>query len=886
MHIARWKLVVAGIVVVGVIGGLVFALLSDSGSDDPVADSTTTTSGEQPSETTSPDGDTTTTVVGDPDRPSDIESSLQVLGVDTSPSDRVAPDQEPLPDDYSPLGSSREYGDAEEGSSDSSANVPDELLIVGMEIAQNATPISLIEKSGVQIDGDGTINPGTTELLASFAGAEHPWAETYAWHDGSSNDGRSLRSVAAADVDRDGFEEVVVVYVDTTAADRVLRIEIIDDLAAGFAITGDTLGDGDNILDVSIAAGDFNGDGIDQIAVGLSFANRAELRILEGDASSYAFDDTTTQTYDLNFDNPITSIELASGNIDYDNPAELAVIVNEFTRIEGSGPTGASTFYLYDDLDAGLNVIESGPVQGQDGAVLSAVVADLDFGDVDGDGLDELVMGGLAEFQTGCEPYEAFITVMDDAFNGVEEIDADSFNAFFSKCPAFGPWRLRFLHVGTADLDGDGIEEMYANSRVYDNLSQTSDLLLIHELPDDTFLYDEQYSGARFTAASTSITAGDVTGDGRENIIVFAQWKGDIGIFGLSNIDSVGFAQLSTVDVTSFFNTQDRVEPMILPVNVDTDGPLLKYSEGEYELAFTEPVVIAAMAAAPCAEGIGQNLGACSTSFGQGTSETVAAEVTVTVTASVHVGVQSKAEIPLVGVGVQSDFKKTVTATASVSAGGSYTVERSKTFTTGALEDGVVFTTIPYDRYTYTIESHPDPDLVGGTIVVSLPREPIILKVDREFYNENIVESGIAIDERVFQHTIGDISTYPTEGQKNQILSSSGGLENGPISVGQGTGSSGLEIAVSTEISVGGSLGLEYTKSLDVTAGPALFGYSVGYGVEASLTVTSGSQTTYSVEVGDLDAENFAANQYSYGMFTYVQQVGDQEIEVINFWIP
>ena len=62
-------------------------------------------------------------------------------------------------------------------------------------------------------------------------------------------------------------------------------------------------------------------------------------------------------------------------------------------------------------------------------------------------------------------------------------------------------------------------------------------------------------------------------------------------------------------------------------------------------------------------------------------------------------------------------------------------------------------------------------------------------------------------------------------------------------------------------------------------------GSSVGYGVDASLTVTSGSQTTYSVEVGDLDGANFAANQYSYGIFTYVQSLGDQEFEVINFWV-
>ena len=74
-------------------------------------------------------------------------------------------------------------------------------------------------------------------------------------------------------------------------------------------------------------------------------------------------------------------------------------------------------------------------------------------------------------------------------------------------------------------------------------------------------------------------------------------------------------------------------------------------------------------------------------------------------------------------------------------------------------------------------------------------------------------------------------------------------------------------------------------RSVDVTAGPALTGYSVGYGVSASLTITSGASTSYSVTVGDLSAETSADNQYSYGMFTYVQPVGGQEFEVINFWV-
>ncbi|MEM6929130.1 MAG: hypothetical protein AAF602_19485, partial [Myxococcota bacterium] len=201
------------------------------------------------------------------------------------------------------------------------------------------------------------------------------------------------------------------------------------------------------------------------------------------------------------------------------------------------------------------------------------------------------------------------------------------------------------------------------------------------------------------------------------------------------------------------------------------------------------------------------------------------------------------------------------------------------------LEDAVVFTTIPYDRYTYEVVSHPDPDLVGGTVEVSLPREPLILKVERSFFNDNVVGDNVTIGSDIFDHVVGDLSSYPSAARKDALLATYGGLENGPIGVGEGIGSSSLTIDVAEEVSVGGSLGIEVEQSVEVTAGPAMAGFSVGYGAEASLTVTSGTSTTYSVTVGDLSAETFTDQQFSYGMFTYVQPLAGQEFEVLNFWV-
>ncbi|MGB5348133.1 MAG: hypothetical protein WBN10_00945 [Polyangiales bacterium] len=822
---------------------------------------------------------------------SGLEQSLNVLGVDTTQTDRVDPEQDELPDDYSPLGSSAAFGSPDEFSDESGANKTDEILLVNATVDGGDPRVNLVEQVGVQIDGDGSVNPGSTSVLHTLSDEGNPWIDDGVSSSGDTDNQRALRDVEAGDVDDDGLEEIVIVFVDTSAVDRLVKIKVIEDMEDGYQELEETIADGDGVMDVSIATGDFNGDGADQVVVVLTKDAESELLFLTpqsgGDgepASRYTVDEEASKVLAHVTEATLDTVEIATGNLDYDNPDELAVVVNEYI---GTPSQGVATYYVYDDEKRDFAALDSGNVSGTDGQAYVARQADVTIGDVDGDGIEEVIFAGLTEFGTSCNgsDYGAILTVLDDAKHDLVPLSAKFFEPFFSKCPAFGPWRLRFIHVNALDLDGDSIDEVQANQFIWEDLAATGSFGEPNwEMPENIFVDEDSDASVYITSATTSIEAGDVTGDGRENILTYTQSQGDVLIFGLSMIETVGFTELSRIEASSSANSQTRVGPLLVPVNVDMDSPVLKYSDGMYQLVFTEPIVVAVMAAAPCGEGIGQNTAACSVSFGQSESSMIDASITVSVKASAHVGVKTAANIPFVGE-VGSDFKKTVTVTASLSAGASYVVEKSRVFTTGPLEDGVVFTTIPYDRYTYKILSHPDPELVGGEVVVSLPREPIMLKVEREFYNASIVEASFPIDGNVFSHTVGDIESYPSVSEKNSLLSEYDGLENGPISVGQGEGSDGLGIDVSSAISLGASLGVEYEESVDVTAGPALAGYSVGYGASASLTISSGASTSYSVTVGDLDAENFAANQYSYGMFTYVQPVSGQEFEVINFWV-
>jgi hypothetical protein len=344
------------------------------------------------------------------------------------------------------------------------------------------------------------------------------------------------------------------------------------------------------------------------------------------------------------------------------------------------------------------------------------------------------------------------------------------------------------------------------------------------------------------------------------------------------------FVHEGFVEVEAYSASSGFTNPILLPVNVDADSPVLAFSEGEYELVFTEPIVVAALAAPPYELGIAQNFGACSTAFGNTQSTGSEVERTVSVSAGVSVG--ANFDFDLVQGGFELEQSLTVEASRVSSHG--YQLDRTILFQSGWDEDLVVFTTLPMDVYTYTVLSHPsNPALVGEQVVVRLPREPILLQADREYYNEHVFDGGMKVDAGVFQHAIGDVSSYPTRAQKDLLLVQNGGLQHGPVSVGQGSGSTQVTIQVGESWSEGGALEVAYELEVKATAGGAMAGFSVGASASAGLRITSGTQTTYTGTVGAIGAPDFAAHQYQFGLFTYVRPdpTRGYQFEVLNYWV-
>lgn len=852
--------------------------------------------------------------------PADVSESLSRLGVNTQPTPRLDEVGEELPDDYSPLGAAYTVGQI------------DELFIVGPQLRftdpQGGSEV-LPNKAGFLELVDDT----SLELELSFDLLEpgQLWEEdTTSPHPGfgaSSPGMQSARAAAAGDVDGDGKDEILIVYIADSAAAGTQRLYLVVVDAESGPSARVTLRDYPGAVDIKVAAGDFNGDGLADLALGVSTATHAELLVLINRDGEFVFDDAAGRSFVPIIAESDLSLELAAGNIDYDNAHELVVVLNEYDRDSG---TGQASYWVLDDANTGYaELVGDMPVQGRDGQFYQAMLASVALGDIDGDGRDEIVLAGLTEFhQDACVSYGHIHIALQDAVDPDNPLGVIA--SRFIREPYVEPGtgcnsnshriRARKLFVNCLDVDGDGIAEIHAGRRVFSNFRNAepwSEMTLADGtpiiLPYDEFLKAPSTSGGTISAATCAVVTADVTGDGRDNIISYMQWRNEISVWGLIGPGEATWSWTKAMTIpTGLANGQARVFPIIVPCNVDSDGLALRYSEGERRLIFTEPIIIAALAAAPCQDGVDQNFAACRTTYGGSESQSAGVDGTVSVRASTWVG----GNVEVFGFGTR--VQQTVTTTASFSAGRAYELEQTIEYTTGPIEDTVICTVLPIDQFVYTVLSHPDPGVIGKEIVINMPRTPITLQIEREFYNASTPADAFKIGRNVFLHTPGQLDSYPTEGDADALIDTGGLGHLGPLgelvdmagealgplaehllgrglksdrSVGVGAtngGESSVELRFTESTDYRAGAEIDYELSAEATVPGVVVGGSIGGSVEAGLSWGTSNSSIYRGTVGDIAPSDFAGNGYSYGLFTYIYNYGDRtrpQFEVLNYWV-
>ncbi len=798
---------------------------------------------------------------GDP-----VASTLAAMGVDTSPTARVDDDGDPLPETYSPLGSRRDFSAIRE------------LLLLGPSPASVDSNVALYELAPDQLSEEGN-QIYDQELLFAMAADDMPWAEQR----GDARD--SLRAATRADLNRDGLDELVIGFWDRDS--ETLSLQVYDDQEDDFAAHEElSLGQGE-VSNLALASGDVDGDGYREVIVATGSPSGAEIWFVENQAGALASGPARQKVAQMLAGSDI-DVALALGNLDTDGSDEIVLVVNEYREAEGSPAQGSARYRVFDDAASDYALLASAQVSAAvDGVTRSAVSADVAVGDIDGDAIDEIVFAGLTHFDPdGDCDYRYLLIALDDAKRELALLGAREQDVGLTDtCKQEAPLVLRYVHVNTFDLDGDGYLEIQANRFVYDDFVAAPPFTAVVDTeldPLSLYAFDEGYTG-RFDRDNSAIVTGDLSADEREDVVFYSQATHTLEVWGIAEPMKV-WAQIATIPLAPI-EGDEAIHPVLVTPNVNADGLALSYDDGAYQLVFTEPIIIAALAAPPCYDDRGQNLFSCRTQYGTAESETTQIEDTLTVTASASVGFES--EFSLFGAKIGASVVATLETHLSQTQSKAYTLTKRISYTTGPNEDSVIFTTIPYDQYTYTILSHPEPELVGSRIVISLPRTPVDLQVSREFYNQSVEAGGFQIDELVFAHQTGDPTSYPSATDKDALLSTFDGYSIGPQAVGEGGGNESLGINISTETGSSVSWGISQSRDVRVTAGGVIGAFSIGAGVDSSLSISHGRESSYVGSVSNLPSENFASDGYQFGLFTYIYDDADneQQFEVINYWV-
>lgn len=300
-----------------------------------------------------------------------------------------------------------------------------------------------------------------------------------------------------ADIDGDGYDEILVVYFN--AGDSSLKLKSIDyqdgaaDTRTTSLVSDITSDDPDEeVASPSIATGDLDGDGRDELVV--AFASTV-----------YLIDDALADHQiieQMSYD--ASRVYVATGDLDTDLTSEIVVSHGQ------PGQTGLLSIYdgaLSAPLVTDWQLVSNNPpLFDVDSHTLEyAVVA---TGDILGpDGRDEIVLHGKRlgyswnVLALSYDPTQKELKWLDFF------VDALSYKASHEKT------------LAVFDFDGDGMDEIWASRFLIDDLNA-----LQGDASKVTSFVRE------LTTAPKRVTAGDIDGDGNEELICYENTYEGIGI--------------------------------------------------------------------------------------------------------------------------------------------------------------------------------------------------------------------------------------------------------------------------------------------------------------------------------------------------------------------
>ena len=355
-----------------------------------------------------------------------------------------------------------------------------------------------------------------------YHGSASGLSATPNWIEEGNQDGAHFgRPVATAgDVNGDGFSDVIVgAFVFDNGQSNEGRAFVYHGSASGLSATPAWTAESDQdgaFFGIAVAtAGDVNGDGFSDVAVGAGFYDNGqpdEGRVFVYHGSASGLSASANWTAEANQTSALFGESAGTaGDVNGDGFSDLIV-----------GVTLLGRAYVYHGSAAGLSVTPNWTALGnQPGAFFGVAAATA--GDVNGDGFADVVVGAPLFTNGHLDEGRAFVYHgsaggLNLAPNWTGESDQNS--------AGFG------TAVSTAgDVNGDGFSDLIVGAKSFDNGQNDEGRAFVYlgspgSIATTATWTDEGFQESEYFGFSVG-TAGDVNGDGYSDVIV--------GAYGHSN---------------------------------------------------------------------------------------------------------------------------------------------------------------------------------------------------------------------------------------------------------------------------------------------------------------------------------------------------------------